>query len=401
MAQYQLLPDLTEEEFSALKADIAERGVMVPVELDEAGNVLDGHHRLLACEELGVTDYPTIIRPGLTEDEKREHVLALNLDRRHLTREQRRELVATLRADGWSYPRIAERLDVSVGTVHSDAQAFSSENVTDTTTGQDGKQYPAHRPAPIMAPKREVAEQELQRQEQGGEADAEPAEREPWQNIHSSKSNEWYTPPQYIASAVAVMGGVDVDPASNEEANRIVGAGMYYTAETDGLTADWPGRVWLNPPWGGLQEKFIGRLVKQVAAGVTTEAVVLVNAHSTDTKWFQPLWDHTLCFTDHRINYYGSEGSGAFGSSVRSAVRGFKSGRLTVNNRGTLVYNNRTMNTKGTAPSNAAWQKHIKQAYGGSKDAFYRGAVKGLKPREAVRQQRAFEQQYGARSSFK
>lgn len=42
--RYQLLPDLTEEEYEALKADIAERGVMVPIELDEQGNVLDGHH---------------------------------------------------------------------------------------------------------------------------------------------------------------------------------------------------------------------------------------------------------------------------------------------------------------------------------------------------------------------
>lgn len=313
--QYQLLPDLAEEEFAALKADIAERGVMVPVELDEAGNVLDGHHRLRACAELGITDYPTIIRPGLTEDEKREHVLALNLDRRHLTREQRRELVATLRADGWSLRRIGEKLNVDPVTVRNDLAGV--ENSTpETVTGQDGKQYPAHRPAPVMAPTREAAEQELQRQEQVGEVEDKPAEREPWQNIHSSKSNEWYTPPQYIASAVAVMGGVDVDPASNDEANRTVGAGTYYTAETDGLTADWPGRVWLNPPWGGLQEKFIGRLVEQVEAGITSEAVVLVNAHSTDTKWFQPLWDHTLCFTDHRINYYGSEGSGSTHGSV-------------------------------------------------------------------------------------
>ena len=163
-AQYQLLPDLTEEEYAALKADIEARGVQVPIELDDTGAVLDGHHRLRACEELGIDEYPTIIRAGMDDDEKREHVLALNLDRRHLTREQRQELVGMLRAEGWSYPRIAARLNVGVGTAHGDAQAFSSENVVAktggefsppgdepaTVTGTDGKQYPASRPKPSV-----------------------------------------------------------------------------------------------------------------------------------------------------------------------------------------------------------------------------------------------------------
>lgn len=152
-AQYQLLPDLTDEEYQALKADIEARGVQVPVERDETGAVLDGHHRIRACEELGITDYPTIIRTGMNEDQKREHVLALNLDRRHLTRDQRKDLVGKLRADGWSLPRIAERLHVSLGTTHADAQAFNSESVDGAdppakVTGADGKQYPATRPKP-------------------------------------------------------------------------------------------------------------------------------------------------------------------------------------------------------------------------------------------------------------
>ena len=53
--RFQVVPPLTEEEFAALKDDIAQRGVLVPVEYDGDGNVLDGHHRLRACAELGVT----------------------------------------------------------------------------------------------------------------------------------------------------------------------------------------------------------------------------------------------------------------------------------------------------------------------------------------------------------
>src|SRR5690606_21604024 len=103
---YQLLPSLSPDEYEALKADIAARGVQVPVEYDEHGKILDGHHRVRACLELGIKDWPSIIRGGMAEEEKIEHVLVLNLHRRHLTREQRRELVARLRAQGWSLRRI-------------------------------------------------------------------------------------------------------------------------------------------------------------------------------------------------------------------------------------------------------------------------------------------------------
>lgn len=146
MAQYQLLPNLSSDEYEALKADIALRGVQVPVEYDELGNILDGHHRIRACQELGVKDWPRIVRTGMTEDEKAEHVLALNLDRRHLDREQRRELVATLRAQGWSITRIAERMAIGKGTVHRDLSDVPS-GTPDIVTGKDGKSYPARRPS--------------------------------------------------------------------------------------------------------------------------------------------------------------------------------------------------------------------------------------------------------------
>ncbi len=79
----ELLLSLTEEEYAALKADIAKRGQQVPIELDEDGNVLDGAHRLLACRELG-REPLTVVRRGLSEAEKREHAIKQNLARRQI-----------------------------------------------------------------------------------------------------------------------------------------------------------------------------------------------------------------------------------------------------------------------------------------------------------------------------
>lgn len=162
MSQYQLLPDLTDDEFAALRDDIAARGVMVPIELDEAGNILDGHHRLRACYDLGITDFPTIIRPGMTEQEKRHHVRALNLDRRHLTQEQKRAVIADILRDEpeRSNRDVAAEVKVddhTVGAVRRELEATAEIPQLDRTVGQDGKSRPATRPAIVATGKRETA----------------------------------------------------------------------------------------------------------------------------------------------------------------------------------------------------------------------------------------------------
>jgi ParB-like chromosome segregation protein Spo0J len=117
MSKYQLLPPLTDDEYEALKANIAARGVLQPVVVDEAGAILDGHHRAQACDELGI-EYPRLVLEGLTELEKIEQALMLNLGRRHLTQEQRRALVRQLHDADHSVRWIAKATGISKSTVH-------------------------------------------------------------------------------------------------------------------------------------------------------------------------------------------------------------------------------------------------------------------------------------------
>jgi hypothetical protein len=151
--------------------------------------------------------------------------------------------------------------------------------------------------------------------EAGREISVAEVTRPAFLNIHRSQSNEWYTPAPYITSARSVMGGIDVDPASNPLANKTINAATFYSADDNGLGRPWRGRVWLNPPWGREQGEFIASLVEQFGEGIVTQAVVLVNAHATETDWFRPMWDHTLCFTDHRINFHNGGGGPGTGST--------------------------------------------------------------------------------------
>ena len=128
--------------------------------------------------------------------------------------------------------------------------------------------------------------------------------------VHNSGNYEWYTPIEYIDAARKVMGGIDLDPASCEFANRIVRANAYYTVETDGLAQPWNGRVWLNPPYAGeLISRFCDKLKYHVERGDIEQAIVLVN-NATETAWFNTLISASTAFVfpRARVKFYTSDG---------------------------------------------------------------------------------------------
>jgi ParB family chromosome partitioning protein len=117
--------------------------------------------------------------------------------------------------------------------------------------------------------------------------------------------SEWYTPTEIIEAARAVMGGIDLDPASTPEANEVVKAEHFYTIEDDGLAQPWYGRVWLNPPYSQpAVARFVERLIDDWGAGELEQACCLVN-NATETGWGQLLLYHAnaVCFISGRVKF--------------------------------------------------------------------------------------------------
>ena len=132
---------------------------------------------------------------------------------------------------------------------------------------------------------------------------------EPCHVSHNSVENEWYTPSKYIEAARTVMGSIDLDPASCELAQETVQAGQYFTIDDNGLTKEWRGNVWLNPPYSkesiGL---FAAKLVEETAN--LSQAIVLVN-NATDTHWFHQIAKvaMAMCFVRGRIKFNDKTGT--------------------------------------------------------------------------------------------
>ena len=139
------------------------------------------------------------------------------------------------------------------------------------------------------------------------------------QIIGDSTGNEWYTPEEYIVSVIAVLGEIDLDPASCEEANETIKAKKIYTEFDSGLDYDWIGRVFMNPPYSQNKE-FAEKMIGEYRSGRVTEAIVLLGAHAIETRWFANYWDHLLCFTGHRIRFNTPNGGKAIAGNIAGSV---------------------------------------------------------------------------------
>ena len=121
------------------------------------GNSLSAiHYQSRAVLTLHITDYPKVIRAGMTEKEKCTHARKLNLARRHMTQEQWRKLI---QEDLSENPKLSDRqiavnLGVSNSTVsktRKDMEESGELCDSHSSIGADGKERP-RKPVSVFNP---------------------------------------------------------------------------------------------------------------------------------------------------------------------------------------------------------------------------------------------------------
>lgn len=338
-----LIPPLTDDEYKGLEESILKEGCRDSL-VTWNDILIDGHNRYEICVKHGIA-FQTTEHEFENRQSVIEWIILNQFSRRNITAFQRSELALKLKpviaqkAKERQYSGINQYSDsLSQKSVkpseHIDTQKeiAKAAGVSHDTIAKVEKIKEAV-PEPIIQATRQndisinsayqVTKLEPEEQQEIAERieniKNEPKEtstpkaivQEVLKRPHvsfNSGNNEWYTPKEYIEAAYKTMGVINLDPASNEIANRVVKAEKYYTAEENGLEKTWNGNIWLNPPYSSdLIGKFADKLLTE--RGNYTQAIVLVN-NATETEWFNKIVSisSAVCFPKGRVKFYTPDG---------------------------------------------------------------------------------------------
>jgi phage N-6-adenine-methyltransferase len=313
-----LWPSMADDEWSEFVADIAANGLIDPIVLWR-GAIVDGKHRFKACNETNTAPRFDELPAEWDEWKVATHCQSKHR-RRNLTPSQR-AAVAAMAIERYSSEarerqseagkeggRIAGRgrpLGVPPGGGKPNGESNSEKLSAAKSAAKDmgSSERSVERAVFVQKNAPEVAELV-----HAGKVSLKVAERiakEPDIDKRAAKISQldtgarsddagdsWGTPPEWIDLARKTMGGIDLDPASNKEAQGVVKADRFFTKEENGLEQEWRGRVWMNPPYSQpLVTQFAEKLVAAVESGAVKQACVLVN-NATDAKFLQLMLAH-------------------------------------------------------------------------------------------------------------
>jgi len=118
----------------------------------------------------------------------------------------------------------------------------------------------------------------------------------------SSGKDEWLTPPGLLKK----LGTFDLDPCSPVVRPWIT-ALNHYTIIDDGLSKEWFGRVWCNPPYGRETGKWLKKMSEH------NNGIVLIFARTETQNFFDYVWNKAsgILFIRKRLTFYNVDGTPA------------------------------------------------------------------------------------------
>lgn len=128
--------------------------------------------------------------------------------------------------------------------------------------------------------------------------------------MFSSKTDLWATPQDFFDKYNEKY-GFQLDVCATKENAK---CSRYFTIDDDGLSQEWNGICWMNPPYGRNIKHWVKKAYESSLNGAT---VVCLLPARTDTAWW-----HDYCikgqieFIRGRLKFGGSKNSAPFPSAV-------------------------------------------------------------------------------------
>lgn len=113
-------------------------------------------------------------------------------------------------------------------------------------------------------------------------------------------TDEYLTPPEILRA----LGPFDLDPCSPGERRPWDTAAVHYDKALDGLKQPWQGRVWLNPPYGNVADRWLARLVDH------GNGIALIFARTETDLFKRHVWGaaDALLFLHGRLHFHHLDG---------------------------------------------------------------------------------------------
>ena len=130
-------------------------------------------------------------------------------------------------------------------------------------------------------------------------------------SVHfSSKTDLWYTPQDFF-NKYNDKYNFTLDVCATHENAKCKN---YFTEEVDGLSQEWTGVCWMNPPYGRTIKQWMKKAYESSLNGATV--VCLVPARTDTNWWHEYAMKGEIEFIRGRLKFGGSKNSAPFPSAV-------------------------------------------------------------------------------------
>lgn len=124
----------------------------------------------------------------------------------------------------------------------------------------------------------------------------------------------WETPAALFDAVEAGAGAFDLDPCAPDKPGT-VRAARRYTVADDGLSREWHGRVFMNPPYGRAMRLWLAKAISEAEAGAEVVGLLPVR---TETEWWHTfvVGRADVLLLRGRLFFGDGDGGAPFGSAL-------------------------------------------------------------------------------------